>query len=181
MDMIIEVVATAVWTMLPAYVPNNVAVLTGGGAPIDGGRTLGGRRILGDGKTWRGTGFGTLAGVAVALGLNTILPILTRVGADLTPFSLEAAVGLAFGAMLGDIVASFFKRRSGRRRGVPFPVIDQLDFVVGGILCAVILAPRWVIATFTPPVVIAVFILTPILHLGTNAGAYVLGFKKEPY
>ncbi|ERG93171.1 MAG: CDP-diglyceride synthetase [Haloquadratum walsbyi J07HQW1] len=179
--MIIEVVATAVWTMLPAYVPNNVAVLAGGGAPIDGGRTLGGRRILGDGKTWRGTGVGTLAGVVVAFGLNGMLPTLTEMGARLEPFSLGAAIGLASGAMLGDIAASFIKRRSGRQRGVPLPVIDQLDFVVGAISCAGILAPRWTIETFTLPVVIAVLILTPVLHLGTNAGAYVLGFKKEPY
>jgi len=54
-------VVTAVWLMLPAYIPNNAAVLGGGGRPIDGGRTLGGHRMLGDGKTWRGTAIGTAA------------------------------------------------------------------------------------------------------------------------
>ena len=39
--MILETVAVAVWVMLPAYIPNNVAVLAGGGRPIDGGRTWG--------------------------------------------------------------------------------------------------------------------------------------------
>ncbi|ERG95339.1 CDP-2,3-bis-(O-geranylgeranyl)-sn-glycerol synthase [Haloquadratum walsbyi] len=179
--MIIEVVTTAVWTMLPAYVPNNVAVLAGGGAPIDGGRTLDDRRVLGDGKTWRGTVVGTFVGIAVAFGLNGILPVLTRMGADLEPFSLGAAVGLSFGAMLGDIAASFIKRQSGRQRGVPFPVVDQLDFVVGAIFCATVLAPRWTIVTFTLPVMVAVLVLTPVLHVGTNAGAYVLGLKQEPY
>ncbi|MFC6728824.1 CDP-archaeol synthase, partial [Natronoarchaeum mannanilyticum] len=44
---VIEAVIVAVWAMLPAYVPNNAAVLAGGGRPIDGGRTWGGRRVLG--------------------------------------------------------------------------------------------------------------------------------------
>jgi CDP-2,3-bis-(O-geranylgeranyl)-sn-glycerol synthase len=70
--MVIELVVVAFWTMLPAYVPNNAAVLAGGGAPIDGGRTWGGSRVLGDGKTWRGTAAGTLAGVALALVLNLV-------------------------------------------------------------------------------------------------------------
>ena len=47
---LVSVVATALWAMLPAYVPNNAAVLAGGGRPIDGGRTVGGRRLLGCGS-----------------------------------------------------------------------------------------------------------------------------------
>ncbi|MFB6219607.1 MAG: CDP-archaeol synthase, partial [Halobacteriaceae archaeon] len=61
--MVLEVVGVALWAMLPAYVPNNAAVLVGGGRPIDGGRTWRGRRLLGDGKTWRGTAGGVAAGV----------------------------------------------------------------------------------------------------------------------
>jgi len=73
--MVVETVVVAIWVMLPAYIPNNVAVLAGGGRPIDAGRTLGdGKRMLGDGKTWRGTAFGTVAGVALALVLNAITP-----------------------------------------------------------------------------------------------------------
>ena len=45
-------IAVAFWTMLPAYIPNNAAVLAGGGAPIDGGRTGARRRLLGGGDTW---------------------------------------------------------------------------------------------------------------------------------
>ncbi len=38
---ILETIVIAFWAMLPAYVPNNAAVLAGGGRPIDGGRTWG--------------------------------------------------------------------------------------------------------------------------------------------
>ncbi|MFW6318076.1 MAG: CDP-archaeol synthase, partial [Halorubrum sp.] len=68
--MIGSLVATAFWAMVPAYVPNNAAVLAGGGRPIDGGREWRGARLLGDGKTWRGTAVGTLVGVVLALVLN---------------------------------------------------------------------------------------------------------------
>jgi len=119
--MIGSLVATAFWAMLPAYVPNNAAVLAGGGRPIDGGRDWRGARLLGDGKTWRGTAVGTLTGVVLALALNRIAePASAALGVDLPTFALPAAFALAFGAMCGDIGASFLKRRSGRERGAAF-------------------------------------------------------------
>ena len=48
-------VLSALWLFLPAYVSNMMPVFVGGGRPIDGGRAWrDGRRMLGDGKTWRG-------------------------------------------------------------------------------------------------------------------------------
>jgi len=179
---LLGVVVTAVWAMLPAYVPNNVAVLAGGGKPIDGGQTMGDRRILGDGKTRRGTVVGTAAGTAVALGLTEIAPTVSEViGVQLPTFSVTVGLGLAFGAMLGDIMASFLKRRTGRERGASFPGLDQLDFVVGALACVWVLAPAWTARTFTAPVLVAVLVLTPLLHVVTNVGAYALGLKDEPW
>jgi CDP-2,3-bis-(O-geranylgeranyl)-sn-glycerol synthase len=176
------VVATALWAMLPAYVPNNAAVLFGGGPPIDGGRTMGGRRLLGDGKTWRGTAVGWVAGAAVGAALNTVHdPIADAVGVSLPVFPLAALLALPLGAMLGDIGASFLKRRTGRERGAPFPGVDQLDFVVGALLITVVAAPGWFTETFTLPVLAVVIVATPLLHIGTNAIAYLLGLKDEPW
>ncbi|MFB6281052.1 MAG: CDP-2,3-bis-(O-geranylgeranyl)-sn-glycerol synthase [Haloferacaceae archaeon] len=175
-------VVGALWAMLPAYVPNNAAVLAGGGRPIDGGRTWGGRRLLGDGKTWRGTAAGVLAGVALALALDAVRPgIAALLGVALPPFPLPAAVGLAAGAMAGDVGASFLKRRTGRGRGSPVPLVDQLDFVVGALALAAALAPGWFLRTFTLPAVGVVLVATPLLHVGTNAVAYALGLKSEPW
>lgn len=176
------VLLTALWAMLPAYVPNNVAVLTGGGRPIDGGRTLGGTRVLGDGKTWRGTAFGVLAGVALALALDIINPnVGSTLGVTLPTFPLGPTLALPIGAMLGDVLASFLKRRTGRQRGAAAPGLDQLDFVVGALLVTVAVAPDWFGQTFTLPVLLVVIVLTPILHVGTNAIAYGLGLKSEPW
>ena len=178
----VPIVATAVWAMLPAYLPNNVAVVAGGGRPIDGGRTLGGRRLLGDGKTWRGTVVGTLAGGVVALLLNTLQPpAAAAMGVAVPVFPIAAALGLPAGAMLGDIAASFLKRRTGRARGAAFPLVDQLDFVAGALVLTAVAAPGWFASVFTLPVLVAVVVLTPLLHVGTNAIGYALGLKAEPW
>jgi CDP-2,3-bis-(O-geranylgeranyl)-sn-glycerol synthase len=179
---LVGVVVTALWVMGPAYIPNNAAVLAGGGRPIDGGRTLGGSRLLGDGKTWRGTVVGTLAGTALALVLNALAATVgPALGYTLPTFPLVAGFGLALGAMLGDIGASFVKRRSGRERGAAFPGLDQLDFVVGALLVALVVAPGWFLATFTGPVLVAIVVVTPLLHVVTNGIAYLLGVKNEPW
>jgi CDP-2,3-bis-(O-geranylgeranyl)-sn-glycerol synthase len=180
--MIGSLVATAFWAMVPAYVPNNAAVLAGGGRPIDGGREWRGARVLGDGKTWRGTAVGTLVGVVLALALNAANdPASAALGVDLPTFSLPAAFALAFGAMCGDIGASFLKRRSGRERGAAFPGLDQLDFVIGALLFALVVDTGWTLDTFTLPVLAAVLVMTPVLHVVTNVGAYALGLKNEPW
>ncbi|ERH01031.1 MAG: CDP-diglyceride synthetase [Halonotius sp. J07HN6] len=178
----LPLVVTAVWAMLPAYVPNNAAAIGGGGRAIDGGRRWGDRRLLGDGKTWRGTAIGTLAGVGLAAVLNLVAAQVSSVGGvTVPPFPPGAAVGLAAGAMAGDIAASFLKRRSGRKRGASFPVLDQLDFVAGALVAVYLLAPGWAVATFTPSVVAVVVVVTPLLHLATNVIGYQLGVKAEPW
>ena len=177
--MVLETVVVAVWVMLPAYLPNNVAVLAGGGRPIDGGRTLeDGSRLLGDGKTWRGAAAGIAAGVVVALVLNRLHPF---VGSIAGPFPIGAVVSLPVGAVSGDVLASFLKRRTGRERGASFPLVDQLDFVVVALLLTAVAATEWFLKTFTLSVVVAVFVLTPVLHVTTNAIAYTFGLKDEPW
>lgn len=176
------VVITAFWAMLPAYIPNNAAVLAGGGRPIDGGRTLGGRRLLGDGKTYRGTAVGTTAGAIVAVVLNQLNPtVADLLGAELPLFPTLVLVVLPLGAMLGDITASFLKRRTGRERGAPFPGVDQLDFVVVGLIFAFLVAPGWFLDSFTLPVLAVILVLTPLLHVLTNGIAYAIGVKDEPW
>ncbi|MFA9417711.1 CDP-2,3-bis-(O-geranylgeranyl)-sn-glycerol synthase [Natrinema sp. HArc-T2] len=179
---ILETIVIAFWAMLPAYVPNNAAVLAGGGRPIDGGRTWGDRRVLGDGKTWRGTAMGIVAGVALAVVLTVIEPTVSdALGFAVPRFEPLAALGLAGGAMFGDILASFLKRRSGRQRGAMFPGLDQLDFVVVSLPLTALLATDWFLTWFTLEVILVVVVVTPILHVTTNVIAYKLGLKNEPW
>lgn len=179
--MIVEIVVVAVWVMLPAYVPNSIAVIGGGGRPIDAGYNFRGERLLGDGKTWRGAIIGAMAGTLLAFLMNGFLPTLTGVGFEIKPFVPSVAFSLGFGSILGDIVASFLKRRTGREQGKPLPVVDQLDFVAGSLICTMVFSYDWAIEVFNFPIVLAVLIISPLLHLGANIVAYSLDLKDEPY
>ncbi len=177
-----NVLITAFWLMLPAYIPNNCAALFGGGTPLDGGRIFqDGRRTLGDGKTFRGTFAGTVCGVLVGLLQNQIAPHLGLPTFGSGYEQIPILLALSLGAMLGDIVAAFFKRRMGLQRGAPLFIIDQLDFVFGAWLAAILIAPQWFDQHFTINIVIIVLIITPILHRASNIIGYKMGAKREPW
>lgn len=175
----------AIWLMLPAYLPNNFAVLFGGGKPLDFGRNfLDGRRILGNGKTFRGTIMGTLAGVGGGLFLNSIASFWPDLGLPDFGSGYElilVLVGLSLGAMAGDITASFFKRRMGMERGASLFLVDQLDFVIGSWALTLLLVPLWFSENFTSQIIFIVLIVTPILHRATNIIGYKIKAKKEPW
>jgi len=182
MSTVLEILLPALWLMLPAYLPNSAAVVTGGGPPIDGGRTFRGDRLLGAGKTWRGTAGGALSGVLLAAVLNRLVPVVEGVLAvDLFPFPVMAMVALPVGALLGDMAASFIKRRSGRERGAPFPGLDQLDFMVGSLGLTAVLARDWLGGVLTVEILAVILIVTPALHVIVNVIGYQAGLKDEPW
>ena len=184
----LETIIIAIWLMLPAYMSNPFAALLGGGTPMDFGKTLSDkRRIFGDGKTYRGFFggiiFGVLIGAIQILLLNSNLEILNNLPSfgtgSLGSFIIIAS--LSIGALLGDLIASFFKRRIGLKRGYSLPVIDQLDFVFGALILTYLTSPLWFLGHFTVNIIIAILIITPILHLTANIVGYLTGVKKEPW
>ncbi|OPX59229.1 MAG: hypothetical protein A4E25_01274 [Methanobacterium sp. PtaB.Bin024] len=184
--------AYAIYFMLPAYLANASALTFGGGTPLDMGRSLkDGRRLFGDGVTWKGTIIGILIGTGIGLfqGIITgdVVQNLLMIG-DPGIFKLVQGtitltmiqgmlLGLALssGAIIGDACGSFVKRRFKVERGHPVPLMDQLDFVVGALVFAslVVVIPLNLIITI---IVISVF-----LHLGANIIAYLLGMKNVWY
>jgi CDP-2,3-bis-(O-geranylgeranyl)-sn-glycerol synthase len=174
----------ALWLMLPAYVANASAVKLGGGTPMDFGKVLkDGRRVFGPGKTWRGFALGGLAGLIVG---GLLHALATAAGAGVTDFGAGSAwlltcAGLAWGALLGDAVKSFVKRRLGKERGAPWLGPDQLDFVLGAWLCALLLNPAALLAAVTLPVALIALLVTPALHLGTNWLGHRFGQKEVPW
>ncbi len=173
-------VVDAIWLMLPAYVPNSSAVLFAGKTPIDFGRTfIDGKRIFGPGKTWRGLFGGTLVGVILGL-LLQLIEESAHLGLP-TFDPIYVVVTLALGAMLGDLIKSFFKRRLGLSRGRPLPLADQLDFVIGAWVLTYLFFPEWFVHNFTLPVIVVVLVLSPLIHLAVNFVGYKLGKKQEPW
>ena len=175
--------------MLPAYIPNSMAAVFGGGRPIDGGRVLkDGRRILGDGKTYRGLFAGIACGVLLGLlQMVLLVPMSEFLHISLPSFSdsgsqtMVVLLSLASGSLFGDMFKSFFKRRFGMKRGASLPLVDQLDFVLGAWVFTYLSSPGWFTMHFTHNVMIAVVIVTPLLHLTTNIIGYLIGVKKEPW
>ncbi len=179
--------ALAFWFLLPAYVANPMAVVFGGGTPMDFGRSLrDGRRILGDGKTWRGLAGGIASGFLLGLVL-TLLGSLAdpRLSFGDWPWVLGVIVLLSLGALLGDILGAFVKRRLGLPRGAKAPGLDQYDFLLGAFLLLLLFAPGWWLARYwTGEAVwglLFVIVITPVLHRAVNIVGYRMGKKHEPW
>jgi CDP-2,3-bis-(O-geranylgeranyl)-sn-glycerol synthase len=164
----IDIIASAIWFILPAYFANAAPVVLGGGPPLDMGKKFSdGRRILGDGKTARGFMGGLIVG--------TIIGLLQGIAE--APLGEHLLLGflLALGALLGDLASSFIKRRLSIERGGAAPGLDQLGFVV----FALILASPVNVITWQEIAVL--LIITPPIHLATNFIGYKLGLKSRPY
>ncbi|MCL7412032.1 MAG: CDP-2,3-bis-(O-geranylgeranyl)-sn-glycerol synthase [ANME-2 cluster archaeon] len=180
--------------MLPAYVANPMAAVFGGGMPMDLGRNFrDGRRILGDGKTFRGLIAGTVCGLVTGIVQIGVAPLIAGSGVlagwpffrsalDAYSSGTVLVVGLmALGALLGDSAESFIKRRLDLKRGAMFPVADQLDFVLGAWVLTFIFASVWFKTYFTFWILVTVLVVTPLLHLMTNVFGFLIKVKKEPW
>lgn len=152
--------------------------------PIDVGVSFHGRRVFGDGKTWRGVivavvgSIGTVA-VQKAVAAHTQSLALVDYRA-LSPVCFGAAMG--GGAMLGELPNSFVKRRVGIPpggtsrgwRGVLFYVWDQIDLLTG----AWPLLLPWIRPS--PLVVVVSFTLALGIHPLIALVGYLIGARKSP-
>jgi CDP-2,3-bis-(O-geranylgeranyl)-sn-glycerol synthase len=179
-DPVFILVLSAFWVMLPAYLPNPVAALCGGGLPVDLGRNFtDGRRLLGDGKTCRGLIAGILAGILIGL---VQIWSAARFGWDYLPQqTLLSITLLSVGALLGDMVKSFFKRRCGKERGAKWPLADMYDLVVGAFVLLLVFDYGWLVANITLPLLVVILILTPVLHRAMNIFGYLIKVKEVPW
>ena len=175
---------TSLYFVLPAYFSNGGALAFGGGLPVDfGKKDSEGKRWIGDGVTWRGLIIGTLIGIITGAVEGYINPnIISAIGNYIiTPIIPNVTSGiligflLGFGALLGDAIGSFLKRRLGIERGKATPILDQLDFIVVAILLVSLFVKiNWFF-------IITVILLTFIIHQIANIGAYLLGLKEVWY
>ena len=186
----IESLFIVLWIMMPAYLANTIAVLTGGKYPIDQGRIHSdGNRILGDGKTWSGLVGGTLGGVFIGflqvnLGEGLIEALSGSQDVDFWgENSIIVFFLLSFGALFGDMTASFIKRRSQLKRGDKSPLLDMFDFIGMALLLSFIFANEWLMSWILDGYVplFTLLIATPILHRGVNIIGFKIGVKNEPW
>jgi len=188
----INAILIVLWVMSPAYIANSVAVLTGGRYPIDQGKiSSDGNRILGDGKTWSGLLGGTLGGILFGILLDfgdsrIALEHLTVEEYEKSLWGsnpIRVFFLLSFGALLGDMTASFYKRRQNLQRGEKFALLDMYDFIFMSLLLCFIFEPDWLLSWILDGWVplFTIMVLTPFLHRGVNIIGYKMGVKNEPW
>ena len=187
----------------PAFIANAGMTFTGTmggpGRPMDFGKNfIDGKRILGEGKTWKGFLGGILIGstvswltVLIYFPLNTaILNLGPAEWARLGKVTLDEVlfftdppllnlifrvILLAIGACVGDTVGSFIKRRFNKPRGAQFPILDQIDFLVIAYLFAYAFFPLpWYY-------IVVILLFTPLVVILSNIIAYALKRKTVPW
>jgi CDP-2,3-bis-(O-geranylgeranyl)-sn-glycerol synthase len=106
------ILATLALILIANGLPALLGLLLGPGRALDGGRVLGdGRPLFGPTKTVRGI----LAALVVAPIAATALGLAWHIG-----------LLVAVGAMLGDLLASFTKRRLGLPSSTTVPLLDTV-------------------------------------------------------
>ncbi len=154
--------------------------------PLDGGRTVRGRRVFGDNKTWRGLVMMVPATSASFALLATGLAVSPARTSGLWPLSpvTYALVGLwaGLGFMIGELPNSFLKRQLGIPAGAPacgriarpfFFLIDHVDSALGTMLAlALVVGTPW--RTWVYVVAVG-----PIVHVLYSVLVYQLGGKAR--
>ena len=185
---VIAIMFTGLWLFLPAMVPNSAAVVFGGETKMDFGKSWRGKRIFGDGKSWRGFFGGAFSGIALGLvliGVSWIWDPDNFWGYG--PFwgNVGVLACLSFGAVLGDLCGAFIKRRLGMERGQKAPILDQYDFVIGAFLVTALFFPDWVYANYIEgwhiAALIFIIVIMFAIHRLVNIIGYRMGLKKEPW
>jgi CDP-2,3-bis-(O-geranylgeranyl)-sn-glycerol synthase len=179
------------WLLLPAYVANAIATIPRGrGPPMDFGRIWerDGRRILGSSKSWSGFLFAGFFAIPVGLleaYLILIAPSNLQIVPQLAPTALAAVPVVAiltFGAMSGDAIGSFIKRRLGRESGARTLLLDQMPFVLVPIAVGIAFYPALFLDVFASwEAVLWLLVYTLGLHAAFNWVGYKAGLKKVPW
>jgi CDP-2,3-bis-(O-geranylgeranyl)-sn-glycerol synthase len=162
--------------IFPAYCANATPVLAGGGTKMDFGRNfVDGKRIFGNNKTFQGFFFGWAVGIGVGLVEGLVFGFQS--------FPVLFSLLIPMGALLGDLMGAFIKRRIDIAPGGLLPVVDQVDFVAGALVFSLPLVligwqlevmPFWQVA-------LTALLITPPIHLFTNFLAYKMKLKKNPW
>lgn len=166
----------ALWLFLPAAISNmtppianKIPLINRWSTPIDFGKEYHGRRILGDNKRWRGLVTGIIMGTLVGILIHDLA------SPDLSwPLYILRCAALSAGALVGDAVKSYFKRRRGTPPGNAWFPFDQIDFIIGGFI---FMLPFGLPSLNIILVVLGVFFVGNIV---ITYFSYLLGLKEKP-
>ncbi len=183
--------AAVLWVLLPAYLASAFATFSRGRGPaMDFGRVWSrdGRRVLGASKSWSGFLLGGTLAVPFGLleaGLILAAPPSLRIVPELAasvPAAIPVVALISFGAMAGDAVGSFVKRRLDLPSGSRALLLDQLPFVLLPIGVGLAVDPGLFATVFVRwEGVLWLLVFTLGLHTAFNWVGYWAGLKKVPW
>lgn len=179
-------ILSCLYFFLPAYITNMTASLSRRmlflkpiEKPVDFGRKLNGLPLLGSHKTWRGVVCGTIAGM-LTVWLQSLL-FKTSFFKEISLLNYQEiniflfGFLISFGAIFGDLLFAFFKRRQKIISGALWIPFDQVNYVIGAFL---FLTPFFKIElNFW----IGLIVLTFFLHIFVNHLGYWLGLQKNKW
>lgn len=176
-----ETIWQIILLILPAALANMAPVIFSWvpffNVPVDFNYKIGGKPILGNHKTWRGL-FSGIFLATVGIYLEKILFNYYPEWAILNYGEHSLFVwGVLFGvgALGGDMLKSFFKRRVGVEPGKSWVPFDQIDWIFGSlVLVSFVQMLSWEIWVLA-------IIIFGLLHPIFNLLSYYLGIKNSKF
>ncbi len=181
---IIMMILTTLYYALPGLVANMVPIFVKNrfkklDIPVDLGRKINNKRLLGDNKTIRGFVCGIISGAIVGLlqFLVSDIGFFSMISYIEYDFFTAITVGSIFGlgALVGDSLESFVKRQLKIKPGKPFIPFDQMDYVIGIAFFSLLFKP------LTTEMLIILLLIGPILSFLTTRLGYLLKIRKEKW
>jgi len=169
-----SLILIALYFFLPAYfanmAPSVFKFIPWSKYPIN-------KRLFGNNKSWQGIIIAILTGTLI-FWLQKLLYTKGFTSLALikyTDFSVFLGALMGAGAIIGDLIESYYKRKRDIPSGSSWMPWDQLDFVFGGIL--------FIFFVYIPPISIILILLiaSPILHIATNYVGYLLKINKNKF
>ncbi len=153
--LLLIIVANATPVALHKLFGNRMAI------PLDGGKLfIDGRPLFGISKTVRGL-------------LGSLL--CTTLAAPLLGLSLSTGLLIAAGAMAGDLISSFIKRRAGMKSSAQAIGLDQIPEA----LLPLLLVMQQLNLSY--PVIISITLIFTVLEMTVSPLLHKLRLRKTPY
>ncbi len=177
----IQLMLQIIYFMLPGYFANMAPVIAARifknrfALPIDFNKKIKGKLILGSHKTWRGLISGIFAAIIIAY-LQKILNLGYFNLIDYTQINIFLfGFLMGFGALFGDTVKSFFKRRINIKPGKPWVPFDQIDHAVGSLVFV------YPLVNLRIDIISLALVLTFLLHLIIKFIGYYLKLDEAKF
>lgn len=169
------------WFLLPAGMANMAPIAFNRlpllNIPIDFGVKFRGQPIFGPHKTYRGFAVGIAVAIISVYIQKWLLPYAASY--QIIDYSATNLMWLGFllgfGALAGDLIKSFAKRRVGLPAGKSWVPFDQVDWVIGAVLATSL------VANFTTKQILLALVVFGALHPLSNLVGYGLKFKPNKF